>query len=209
MTQVLRDAMSKMIVSLFDTRDTADAARQDLLEHGFDHAHIRVVDANAKTSSTNAAHDAGIAGVIENMFSGLLPDRAEAVRYAKEVSRSRSLVAVGELDDSAADHAAVILARRAERQGSPEVAAPKGLVSGRESRVDVNRAASEIGLDAQLSGPRVYSLPNSPTGWGEASRGSVNLIGGHDNDPARPKGLVTDVGGLGTDTDRSRLSGKS
>ena len=83
----------------------------------------------------------------------MLPHRAEAVRYAKEVSRGRSLVAVGELDDSAAGYAASILARRAVRQGSPEVAAPKGLVSGRESRIDVNRAASEIGLDAQLPLP--------------------------------------------------------
>ena len=91
--------MAKVIVSLFDTRDAADAARQDLLAHGFDPAHIRVVDAKANTSITSATHDAGIAGVIETMFTGLLPDRAEAIRYAKEVSRGRSLVAVGELDD--------------------------------------------------------------------------------------------------------------
>lgn len=153
--------MVKMIVCLFDAHGTAEAARRDLLERGFDPAHIRVAGGETRTSSANAT----------------------------------------------ADHAAAILARAAGSEDSLHAAAQQGSVSGEEIGIDVDRAASA--LEAMRPGPRIYSLPNSPTGWGEASRGAANSIGGNDNDPARPTGLVRDVSGLGTDTDRSRLSGKS
>ena len=60
---------------------------------------------------------------------------------------------------------------------------------------------------AAVSGPRIYPLPNSPTGWGEASQGSKSSIGGTMNDPGRPKGLLRDAEGLGTDADRRVLEG--
>jgi hypothetical protein len=198
--------MAKTIVCLFNTRDTADAARQDLLERGFDQANITV--AGGDKGPADAAYDAGISGVIERMFSGFLPNEAEVRRYAKEVGGGRSLVAVGELDDSAADHAAGILARRAMGHDSPRVPAQGSVLDG-QTQSDVNRSGSGIDLDAMLSGPRIYSLPNSPTGWREASRGAMHSIGGGENDPGRPAGLLDDAGGLDTEDDRSRLSGKS
>jgi hypothetical protein len=215
--------MAKTVVCLFNTRDTADAARQDLLERGFDQANIRVAggdeapasagnatvaDAETTVPRADAAYDAGISGVIERMFSGFLPDEAEVRRYAKEVGGGRSLVAVGELDDSAADHAAGILARRAMGHDSPRAPAQGSALDG-QTQSDVNRGGSGIDLDAMLSGPRVYSLPNSPTGWREASRGAMHSIGGRENDPGRPTGLLDDAGGLDTEDDRLRLSGKS
>ena len=214
--------MAKMVVCLFNTRDTADAARQDLVERGFDHTNIRVAGgdeapasaenatvayAETKVTRADAAYDAGLSGVIERMFSGFLPDEAEVRRYAREVARGRSLVAVGELDESAADHAAGILARRAMGHDSPRALAQGSVLDGQTR--DVNRAGSGIDLDAMLSGPRVYSLPNSPTGWREASRGAMNSIGGRENDPGRPTGLLDDAGGLDTEDDRSRLSRSS
>jgi hypothetical protein len=153
-------------------------------------------------------YDAGISGVIERMFSGFLPDEAEVRRYAKEVAGGRSLVVVGELDDSAADHVAGILARRVTGPHSP-CAPPQGSVPDGQTQSDVNRVESSIDLDAMLSGPRVYPLLNSPTGWREASRGAMNSIGGRETDPGRPTGLLDDAGGLDTEDDRSRLSRSS
>jgi hypothetical protein len=215
--------MAKMVVCLFNTHDTADAARQDLLERGFDQTNIRVAGGDeapasipnatvagteTKASKAGATYDAGISGVIERMFSGFLPDEAEVRRYAKEVAGGRSLVVVGELDDSAAEQAAGILARRVTGRHSP-CAPPQGPVPDGQTQGDVNRVESSIDLDAMLSGPRVYPLLNSPTGWREASRGAMNSIGGRETDPSRPTGLLDDAGGLDTEDDRSRLSRSS
>ncbi|HEX6136329.1 MAG TPA: hypothetical protein VF059_01615 [Casimicrobiaceae bacterium] len=54
--------------------------------------------------------------------------------------------------------------------------------------------------------PRVYSLPNAPSGWKEASAGDPASLGGVDDDPGRPQGLLDDAEGLGPDADRRRLS---
>jgi hypothetical protein len=55
-------------------------------------------------------------------------------------------------------------------------------------------------------GPRIYSLPNAPTAWNEASANDPASIGGVDRDPARPEGLLTDVEGLSAHADVTRLS---
>jgi hypothetical protein len=54
--------------------------------------------------------------------------------------------------------------------------------------------------------PRVYSLPNAPSGWNEASAGDPASIGGLDDDPARPGGLLADAEGLPARSDEMRLA---
>lgn len=55
-------------------------------------------------------------------------------------------------------------------------------------------------------GPEIYSLPNAPTAWNEATANDPASIGGVDHDPARPQGLLTDVEGISADPDVDRLS---
>lgn len=56
------------------------------------------------------------------------------------------------------------------------------------------------------AGPRVYSLRNAPTAWNEASVNDPASIGGVDDDPARPEGLLTDAEGLPVQSDETRFS---
>jgi hypothetical protein len=56
------------------------------------------------------------------------------------------------------------------------------------------------------SGPRIYSLPNAPSAWSEATAGDPASIGGVDHDPARPEGLLEDAEGLSAQGDVTRLS---
>lgn len=58
--------------------------------------------------------------------------------------------------------------------------------------------ANDIDVLATITGPRIYPLPNSPTGWGQPSRGEKIAIGVL-ADPGRPNGLIGDAQGLGTD----------
>ena len=55
-------------------------------------------------------------------------------------------------------------------------------------------------------GPQIYSLPNAPTAWNQASANDPPSIGGIDHDPARPEGLLTDVEGISAASDVERLS---
>ena len=64
------------------------------------------------------------------------------------------------------------------------------------------RTASAI---LERGGPRVYPLPNAPTGWNEAGANDPASIGGVGDDPVRPEGLLTDVEGLPVDADEARL----
>ena len=54
-------------------------------------------------------------------------------------------------------------------------------------------------------GPRIYSMPEAPSAWNEASAGDRSSIGGADRDPGRPSGLVDDVEGLSSGADVARL----
>ena len=55
-------------------------------------------------------------------------------------------------------------------------------------------------------GPQIYSLPNAPTAWNQASANDPPTIGGVDHDPARPEGLLTDVEGISAESGVGRLS---
>jgi hypothetical protein len=55
------------------------------------------------------------------------------------------------------------------------------------------------------SSPRVYPLPNAPTGWNEATTNDPASTASV-NDPARPNGLLDDAQGLSAVADEARLS---
>lgn len=54
-------------------------------------------------------------------------------------------------------------------------------------------------------GPRIYSLPDAPSAWNEASAGDPSSVGGADRDPGLPSGLIEDVEGLSSGADVARL----
>ncbi|MGE5172073.1 MAG: hypothetical protein ACM3JC_17055 [Rudaea sp.] len=58
-------------------------------------------------------------------------------------------------------------------------------------------------------GPRTYSLPNAPTAWNEATRNDPASMGGVDQDPGRPEGLLRDAEGLPARTDEAGLEKRS
>ncbi len=207
--------VGNLIVCLFNSRRDAEAARDCLLRQGFEDARIRVEGAGHTTVSTADGHatvaasarnvDPGLIGVIERMFSGLLLDNDEVAHYAHAVSNGRYVVALHVADDSAAARAASILHQFSGaitgKAGSDDaVAATPAISAGHAEGRDM--AVTGASGAASLSGPRIYPLPNSPTGWDKASLGSKNSIGSAMNDPGRPEGLLRDAKGLGTDTDR-------
>lgn len=63
---------------------------------------------------------------------------------------------------------------------------------------DGHPTPNDVDVLATIAGPRIYPLPNSPTGWGRSTRGEKFVIGLL-TDPARPDGLIADAQGLGTD----------
>jgi hypothetical protein len=75
------------------------------------------------------------------------------------------------------------------------------LVVRSETRMQSQAATTVLGR----SGPRIYSLPNAPSAWSEATAGDPASIGGVDHDPARPEGLLEDAEGLSAQGDVTRL----
>lgn len=194
--------MAKMVVSVFDSRPAAEAARERLLARGFEDMQIRVEGGEneragegkgAEERDAGRAEDRGLSGVIERMFSGLLLDD-DAAQYARAARGGKTVVAVRAADEAAAK-AAAILGASAGEIGRPMVSddapPPAGEDRGTRGRPGVEPAAT-------LSRTRVYPLPNAPTGWGEATQGEKSAIDPL-TDPARPDGLIEDAQGLGAD----------
>ncbi len=192
--------MTKILVGTYRSRRDADDARERLLERGFNNTQISVegpgtdeasgAGANASVEAWNApASEArGLAGVISRMFSGLLPDKADRERYERAVRTGGVLVAVHGLDEGGVERAKPIL----ERHGV----------------VDEHSHASDIGADVAMTGrgPRIYTLPNAPSGWNEASEGE-RVSSGPRGDPGRPEGLTRGTDELGAAEDRNRIEG--
>lgn len=214
--------MTKLIVCVFNWRRDANAARERLLQRGFEDVRIRVAGGEtaaatapgtpAKEPTVEYKEDRGWAGAIERMFSGLLLDNDEVARYAHAVNTGKCVVALHVADDAAAARAVSILDQVGGEIARPVVADDNGplaetspLGSGKGSY----QGLSEFDIAATVSGPRIYPLPNSPTGWGEATQGEKSSIGDIMNDPGRPEGLMRDAGGLGTDADRGVVGKKA
>ena len=73
-------------------------------------------------------------------------------------------------------------------------------------RVESDEKRQMTATILERGGPRVYSLPNAPTAWNEASANDATSIGGVDDDPMRPEGLLSDAEGLPVQSDETRLS---
>jgi hypothetical protein len=58
-------------------------------------------------------------------------------------------------------------------------------------------------------GPRTYSLPNAPTAWNEAAGNDPASVGGVEQDPGRPEGLLRDAKGLPASGDEAALERRS
>lgn len=209
--------MAKMVVCVFSERRIANAARQRLFEQGFNDAEIRVEGRDGKgrgragegTDDPRAwsrAKESGFAGVVERMFSGLLIDN-DAAQYAEAAKRGQTIVALRVPDDATAARAAAILD---EVGGITQPSASEASDAPRTPHEGASTERRNPGPLASLSGPRIYPLPNSPTGWGEATRGEKGAVGERMNDPARPEGLVRDAKGLDTDaTERAFAARKA
>jgi len=210
--------MTKLIVWVFNSRPDANLARDRLMQRGFEDVQIRMeggakaaTTAQSKTPTESAAgykEDHGVAGVIERMFSGLLLETGEVARYAKAMNEGKCVVALHVADDAAVSRAVAVLDEVGGKTAPPTISRdsePSTVRSGAGSSKLDYEALPEFDSNAIGPGPRIYALPDSPTGWGEATHGGKSSIGGIMNDPGRPGGLMGDAGGLGTDGDRSML----
>lgn len=186
--------MARVVVSAFDSRRDADAVRRRLLERGLTDARIRI-----EGVETAAPPDRGLVGFIERMFSGLLTGVDELGRPARASNR-KALVVLHVPDAAAAARAAAILDEIGKEIGRPVFS---GTVVSSVSTSPVSRDDNDgpyaFDIIATVLGPEIYPLPNSPTGWGEATHGAKAVLGEIPNDPGRPEGLIWDAGGLGTD----------
>ncbi|MEP7063006.1 MAG: hypothetical protein ABI881_11465 [Betaproteobacteria bacterium] len=214
--------MTSMIVCVFNSRNNAESARVRLREHGFEDARIRIedgglaqgsiTDRHAKDPASARSVDRGLVGVFERIFGAVRLNSDEVDSYAHAVYNGKSVLALHVADDAAAARAASIL-----KEFSGENIAPTGCNDGMSPALTFTGGnengrwgqSTGVNVEVAVSGPRIYPLPNSATGWGEASHGSKSSIGGTMNDPGRPNGLLRDTEGLGTDADRRILEGSN
>jgi hypothetical protein len=195
--------MERMVVSVFDSRHKADSARRRLLEHGFDDTRIRVEGGGASAGSEHGL--SGISGVVERVFSGLFPLDDEVAQYAQAVRSGKSLVALHVSDDAAAANAALIL-----REANGEVVPPRGTAAASAAVPDYDDKGSlvsprDVDPTATAFSPRVYPLPDSPSGWNttlQGEQGARDIL----TDALRRDGNVNDAHGLDTDGARDNDS---
>jgi hypothetical protein len=191
--------MARMVVGMFNSRHEADMARQRLLEVGFDESQIRVQGGVSKDSvkdrATAYTEGEGLAGTVEGIVRDMIVDSDARSWFERVASSGKSVVALDVADDSAAKMATSILNEVSGRAGPAAQRAETAVTDVKTP--DLN--ASDAELSATSAGPRTDNpLPNSPTGWDQATRGEANAIGIL-GDPARPDGLIQDAPGSGTD----------
>lgn len=199
--------MTSVVVCVFNSGREAEAARAQLRDHGFDSDRIQIrTDDSASEPPPGVRHERhGLAGVIENMFSGLLIDDRYIGGYTEALSAGKSVVVVYANDDDAAKKAASILESSPGELGTPQLSHDD---PSPPAHLDISTPPCGVEAIATLSGPRIFPLPNSPTGWGDATRGEKNTLGERPNDPAQPEGLVRDAKGPGTDDVQRTLAGR-
>lgn len=200
--------MKKMIVCAFNSRLDAYAARESLIRSGFEDVSIRVAGGGTmeatvadRSAKERAIEQQGGRSVIELMFSGMFFDSDEVTRYSHAVDNGKYVVALHVADDAAADRVVSILKNLGEKKSQPIVS------DDNESRTETSSIGGS--KSENIFEPRIYPLPNSPTGWGDATLGERSSIGDVMNNPGRPEGLLRDAGGLGSDADRSMMRQKA
>ena len=168
----------EIVVGTYESRREADEARARLVAEGVPEDHIRMETGAAQAEMPMRPQDRTAMHEVE-------PPQERGL--AGFVSRMFS--------GALMDDANVVQYADALRDGRCVLVVD---VDSDEKR----HAASTI---LERGGPRIYPLPNAPTGWNEAHLNDPASIGGVDDDPVRPEGLLRDVEGLPVDKDERRL----
>ena len=167
-----------MVVGIYESRGEADAARARLIDEGVPEERICIEQRDTAGSVPMSPQDRVALQEVEPP-----PERG----LAGVVNRMFSGFV---MDDANVAHYADALH------------AGRSVVLVRVDSDERRRTASAI---LERGGPRVYPLPNAPTGWNESHANDPAGIGGVEDDPVRPEGLLTDVEGLPADADEARL----
>lgn len=173
---------NEMVVGVYESRGEADAARARLIEECLPEERIRIEQRDSVGTVPMSPQDRVALQEVEPP-----PERG----LAGVVSRMFSGFVI---DDANVAHYADALH------------AGHSVVLVRVDSDEGRRTASTI---LERGGPRVYPLPNAPTGWNESHANDPASVGGVDDDPIRPEGLLTDVEGLAVDADEARLRNAS
>lgn len=171
----------EIVVGTYDSRREAEGVRAQLLDRGVRGDRIHIEEGSAPGTAALPA-DGGCA--VRDVDQPLPEDRGISGFIARMFSGAL-------MDDPNVE-----THRDALRNG-------RCLVVVRADSHDERHAVSTI---LAPSGPRIYSLPNAPTAWNEATANDPASIGSLDEDPARPEGLLTGVEGLSAHADVVRLS---
>lgn len=172
---------AEIIVGMYQSRRDADAARARLIAEGIDERRITIEEGPAANQSAMPPGD---------RFASRAVDALPAAD--RGVPGFITRMASGALMDDA-DIEKYVDALRGGRC----------LLAVRTDTEAHARAAASILAPA---GPRVYSLPNAPSAWNEATAGDPPTTSGVDRDPARPEGLLDDAEGFPVEADRARLA---
>jgi len=167
-----------MVAGIYESRGEAEAARARLIDEGVPEERIRIEQRDTAGSVPMSPQDRVALQDVEPP-----PERG----LAGVVSRMFSGFV---MDDANVAHYADALH------------AGRSVVLVHVDSAERRHTASAI---LARGGPRVYPLPGAPTGWNESHANDPASIGGVDDDPVRPEGLLTDVEGLPTDADEARL----
>jgi len=170
--------MSEIIVGVYESRRDADSVRDRLVDNGVDASRI------------------AIEGGPRSDQSRISPGARFAMR------------AVGQPDDRATSligrmFSGALLDDENVEQYAHALRNGKCVLAVRTEGDDETRVVMSL---LARAGPRVFSLPNAPTAWNEATAGDPASIGGVDRDPARPEGLLDDAEGLPVASDRAHLA---
>ncbi|HLX26978.1 MAG TPA: hypothetical protein VKV24_00625 [Casimicrobiaceae bacterium] len=171
---------NEIVVGVYESPEEADAARERLIEEGVPDRNIRIEQGPPPDVPMPPQDRAALEQVAK-------PDEHGLSGFIGRMF-SGALLDEGQIDEYA----------DAFRNG-------RFVVVVHVDSDDRRRTASTI---LARGGPRIYSLPNAPTAWNEASAGDRASIGSVDDDPARPEGLLRDVEGLPAQGDDTRLANR-
>lgn len=168
---------NEIVVGVYDSRREAEAARAQLLAQGLREQQIAIEEGPAAGESA-------------------LPPRDRVAMGAPPEDRGLSGF-IGRMFSGA------LMDDENNAQYTEALRSGRCLIVVRSETRMQSQAATTV---LERSGPRIYSLPNAPSAWSEATAGDPASIGGVDQDPARPAGLLDDAEGLSAQGDVTRLS---
>lgn len=190
--------MRRILVAVFDSRPSAEAARTALLANG---VHDTQMGMEAHGDPSVDAH--GLAGVIARLLGAAISaDDPRSGAYVEAIDRGATLLVINDLDDDGVARASSILLRNGATRVEPHPDGRAGSTATHAPRAD-SRAPNELAAVGTVGGPQVYALPNAPTGWNRSL--DVAELRTKTEDPARPEGELEDAVGLDPEADRELL----